>query len=166
MSLCSSLACPHYFCLLSLCACIIPADEHDIYILYNAFLRVKAIATKFEMPLSLNTFLSECLQFNNAVYVSVDLFHTHRLRMAAPESLEECLRAVPAERLEQVCIDDHLLELSLVFTDWQTVSPFLGLSETEEEEVEGRAAKRQRIDILRKWKKKCGSGATYRCVSV
>ena len=86
--------------------------------------------------------------------------------MAAPESLEECLRAVPVERLEQVCLDDHLLELSLVFTDWQTVSPFLGLSETEEEEIEGRAVKRQRIDILRKWKKKCGSGATYRCVSV
>ena len=88
--------------------------------------------------------------------------------MAAPESLEEllCLRAVPVERLEQVCLDDHLLELSLVFTDWQTVSPFLGLSETEEEEFEGRAVKRQRIDILRKWKKKWGSGATYRCVSV
>ena len=86
--------------------------------------------------------------------------------MAAPESLEECLRAVPVERLEQVCPDNHLLELSLVFTDWQTVSPFLGLSETEEEEIEGRAVKRQRIDILRKWKKKCGSGATYRCVSV
>ena len=86
--------------------------------------------------------------------------------MAAPESLEECLRAVPVESLEQVCLDDHLLELSLVFTDWQTVSPFLGLSETEEEEIEGRAVKRQRIDILRKWKKKCGSGSTYRCVSV
>ena len=88
--------------------------------------------------------------------------------MAAPESLEEllCLRAVPVEKLEQVCLDDHLLELSLVFTDWQAVSPFLGLSVTEEEEFEGRPVKRQRIDVLKKWKEKCGSTATYRCVSV
>ena len=108
------------------------------------------------------------LAFNNAMfmYVSVDLLHTHRLKMAAPESLEECLRAVSVEGLVQVCLDDHLLELSRELSEWQVVSPFLGLSETEEEEVEGRPVKRQRIDILRKWKKKCGSGATYRCVSV
>ena len=86
--------------------------------------------------------------------------------MAAPESLEECLRALPVERLEQVCLDDHLLELSQELTRWQEISPFLGLSETDEEDVEDRSTKRQRIDILRKWKEKCGSGATYRCVSV
>ena len=85
--------------------------------------------------------------------------------MAAPESLtpEECLRAVPVERLEKVCQDDDLPELSQELSRWPKVSPFLGLSESEEEEFEGRTAKRPRIDILRKWS---GSGATYRCVSV
>ena len=82
--------------------------------------------------------------------------------MAAPESLEECLRAVPEERLEQVCLDDHLLELSRELSRWREVSPFLGLSVTEEEEFEGRAVGRQRIDVLRKWREKYGSGATYR----
>ena len=82
--------------------------------------------------------------------------------MAAPESLEECLRAVPEERLEQVCLDDHLLELSRELSRWLEISPFLGLSETEEEVIEGRPSRRQRIDVLRKWREKCGSGATYR----
>ena len=87
--------------------------------------------------------------------------------MAAPESLEESLRAVPVERLEQVCRDDHLLELSLVFTDWQAVSPFLGLSETEEEEIEKQhSARRQRINVLRTWQAKFDTGGTYRCVSL
>ena len=85
--------------------------------------------------------------------------------MAAPESLEECLRAVPEERLEQVCLDDHLLELSQELSRWLEVSPFLGLTETEEEVIEGRPPKRQRIDMLRKWRQKCGSGATYGCVT-
>ena len=86
--------------------------------------------------------------------------------MAAPESLEEllCLRAVPAERLDQVCSDDHLLELSRELSRWLEVSPFLGLSETEEEDIEKRPPKRQRSDVLRKWKANLGPSATYRCV--
>ena len=43
--------------------------------------------------------------------------------MAAPESLEECLRAVPEERLEQVCLDDHLLELSRELRNFSIPGP-------------------------------------------
>ena len=95
--------------------------------------------------------------------------YSQRMIMAAPESLEQllCLRAVPVEKLEQVCLDDHLLELSLVFTDWQAVSPFLGLSKTKEEENEKqRSARRQMINVLRTWQAKLGGGGTYRCVSL
>ena len=86
--------------------------------------------------------------------------------MAAPESLEEllCLRTVPAERLDQVCSDDHLLELSHLLNRWLEVSPYLGLIETEEEDIEKRPPKRQRIDVLKKWRASLGTSATYRCV--
>ena len=86
--------------------------------------------------------------------------------MAAPESLEGCLRAVPVERLEQVCLNDHLLELSLVLNGWRKVSPFLGLGDMEEDDLEGTPVRRQQIDMLRKWKEIWGSEATYRCVNV
>ena len=81
-------------------------------------------------------------------------------------TLDHLMGAMPAGILDQACSDEHLLELSLELTHWQTVSPFLGLSETEEEDIEKRPPQRQRIDVLRKWRTKFGSTATYRCVCV
>ena len=86
---------------------------------------------------------------------------------AGPPPLDQLMGAVPAGILDQACSDDHLLELSLELTNWQTMSPFLGLSEADEEVVlSERNVERQRIDMLRKWRAKFGSSATYRCVCV
>ena len=81
---------------------------------------------------------------------------------SGPPSLDQLVEAVPAEKLDQACRDEDLLELSLSLTNWPSVSPFLGLSEAEEEDIEKRSPERQRIDVLRKWRAKFGSRATYR----
>ena len=80
-------------------------------------------------------------------------------------SLEDALRGVPAGKLDQLCTDDDLLELSQSLTHWQVLSPFLGLTDAEEEEIKDvRDIRRQRIDMLRKWKAKQKERATYRYV--
>ena len=89
------------------------------------------------------------------------------LAMAEQSSLEDALRGVPAWKLDQLYTDDHLLELSKSLTRWQVVSPFLGLTQAEEEVIISRHAQyleRQRIDVLRKWKEKQKERATYRYV--
>ena len=83
--------------------------------------------------------------------------------MAAPYFLRDLLSL---EAVDHVCSDEHLLLISLDLTDWQALSPFLGLSEADEEVVlSERTVERQRIDVLRKWRAKFGTGATYRCVT-
>ena len=104
--------------------------------------------------------LGECVvhgKSKTAVLISM-----HRGESCGPPSLDQLVEAVPAERLDQACRDEDLLELSLSLTNWQSVSPFLGLSEADEEDIEKRSSERQRIDVLRKWRAKFGSTATYR----
>ena len=70
---------------------------------------------------------------------------------------------IPFEWLERPCDDKHLLELSLAVTQWQSISPFLGLDQTDEEEiVELYQPRRRGLQMLRKWKEKKGRSATYR----
>ena len=85
--------------------------------------------------------------------------------MAAAPSLEELLRGVAPEKLEQPCRDDHLSEIALSLTGWQSIAPFLGLSEVDEEAIVCRYPQdleMQNIAMLRKWKNKFGQSATYR----
>ena len=85
--------------------------------------------------------------------------------MAARPSLEELLRGVAPEKLDQPCRDDHLSEIALSLTDWQSMAPFLGLTEVDEEEITSRYPHQlvaQKIAMLRKWRQKLGEGATYR----
>ena len=85
--------------------------------------------------------------------------------MAVRPSLEELLRGVAPEKLDQPCRDDHLSEIALSLTDWQSMVPFLGLSEVDEEEIMSRYPHQlvaQKIAMLRKWKQKLGEVATYR----
>lgn len=61
------------------------------------------------------------------------------------------------------CTDEHLLELSQSLAYWPVVSPFLRLTPADEAEIKDeRNVRRQRIDVLRKWKAKQRDGATYR----
>ena len=84
--------------------------------------------------------------------------------MAAAPSLEELLRGVAPEKLDQACRDDHLSEMALSLTGWQSIAPFLGLSEVDEREIVCRYQQdlvMQNIAMLRKWKNIFGQSATY-----
>ena len=82
--------------------------------------------------------------------------------MAAP-SFDELLKDIPEEKLRQPCHDYHLNELALFITEWQSMAPFLGLTDSEEEEIaeDSRPLKRKKVAMLRKWKEKFGHEATY-----
>ena len=82
---------------------------------------------------------------------------------AARPSLE-LLKDVPPEKLDEPCKDEHLCEMALYITDWQSIAPFLGLTEAEESDIEKNYDKAmvQKIKMLRKWREKLGRQATYR----
>ena len=84
--------------------------------------------------------------------------------MATRPSLEDLLKDVPCEKLDQPCRDDHLSEIALLVTKWKSIAPYLGLTEAEEENIEKDCGENetQKIGMLRKWKKKFGKRATYR----
>ncbi len=83
--------------------------------------------------------------------------------MAALPDLDEALRGVRAEKLDQQCSGEDLNEISKSLTHWPEVSPYLGLTEADEEEIrDGRALTRQRVDVLRKWQENPKKRATYR----
>ena len=83
--------------------------------------------------------------------------------MEAP-SLDSLLVNVPADQLDRMCEDAHLNKIALWFVDWRGTAPFLGLKETEEEEIDSMkgSARVKKISMLRKWRRKFGKTATYR----
>lgn len=78
-------------------------------------------------------------------------------------SLESLLRTVPSTKLNKPCKDEHLCEIARSITDWQSIAPHLKLTEADQDEVEHDHHKTtaQKIAMLRKWRQKCGSNATY-----
>ena len=85
--------------------------------------------------------------------------------MATRPSLEELLKDVPSAKLDQSCRDEYLCELALSITNWQSIAPFLGLTEVEEKEISfmyPNELRRQTVAMLRKWKSKHGKKATYK----
>ncbi len=87
-------------------------------------------------------------------------------------SLDEALRGVAAEKLNQQCSRDDLNEISksLTCTRWPEVSPFLGLTEPDEEDVRAKSDRavsgltRERVNVLRRWQENQKERATYRWV--
>ena len=84
--------------------------------------------------------------------------------MAGRPSLEDLLQDVPPEKLNQRCRDEHLCEIALSITEWQSISPFLGLTEADEVIIQHDYPDSiaRKIGMLRKWKKRFGRKATYR----
>ena len=76
----------------------------------------------------------------------------------------EVLKDVPAEKLDQPCSDEHLSTLALFIIKWESIAPFLGLTEAEEAEIkeDSSEARIRKIRMLRKWRNKKGEKATYR----
>ena len=73
---------------------------------------------------------------------------------------------ISADKLNKPCSDEHIASISLFLTNWQTVAPLLGLSETDEEDVEeeGKKTQDKRYKTLRRWKNKNLFKATYRVI--
>lgn len=69
---------------------------------------------------------------------------------------------ISRDTLNRPCSVAHANEISLHIVNWESLSPFLGLKETDEEDIRhsgNRAA--QRIALLRRWKQIWGFKATY-----
>ena len=84
--------------------------------------------------------------------------------MATRPSLEDLLKDIPRQKLNQPCRDDHLSKIALSLTDWQSVAPFLGLLKVDIEEIEREHVKvrPQKLAMLWKWREKFGRKAKYR----
>ena len=69
------------------------------------------------------------------------------------------------EDWKQPCLEEHLAEIAASIVRWREISPFLGITESEEQEILGAipplSVLEQKIAMLRLWKKKKGRAATY-----
>ena len=85
---------------------------------------------------------------------------------ASTSSLETQLSKFSTEILDSPCSDYHLVRLSQSIAEWRDLSPYLHLSPVEERGIltafPPATPARQRIDMLRIWKEKSGTNATYR----
>ena len=86
------------------------------------------------------------------------------MNSAERPSLEDLLKDVSPEKLDQPCRDGHLCETALSVTRWKSIAPFLGLTKAEEENIEKDCGENetQKIGMLRKWRERFGKKATYR----
>ena len=68
------------------------------------------------------------------------------------------------EKLNESISDDHLHEIALFLTSWQTVASKLCLSEIDQDAIEreGKNEDDKKRKVLQKWKGKFGFKATYR----
>ena len=88
--------------------------------------------------------------------------------MAAPTSLSDILERrlgdASYSKLDHLMDTHHQNKIAMSITDWRSIAPFLGLEETDEEDIETKypTPKTRNIAMLRKWKHLQGSCATYR----
>ena len=81
------------------------------------------------------------------------------------ESISGDATALPPASWNQQCSQQHLAEIADSISDWRAVSPYLGLTEAEENAILGASpysVPAQKIAMLRKWKQKEGAKATYK----
>ena len=63
------------------------------------------------------------------------------------------------------CSDEHLHQISQLIAEWKEVAPALGLTQPDEADITGYApfsVPAQRLHMLRMWRQKNGTAATYR----
>ena len=93
------------------------------------------------------------------------VFHLPPLPVMEPPTLEELVKkaGISVDLLDQPCSDEHLKSISL-FLHWRNVTPHLGLSEVDIEDIksgEGTEPER-RLKALLKWKTKYSFKATLK----
>ena len=79
-------------------------------------------------------------------------------------SAADVLKKISSELLDSPVNDLHLVQIAKDLRNWEEVTPFLGLSPAQEEEVRRTHFDygEQKREALRKWKQMKGNGATYR----
>ena len=86
------------------------------------------------------------------------------IRTSLSDLLDSRLGDASHSTLDHLVSRDHQNKVALSITDWRSIAPFLGLEETDEEDIEAMysTVKTRNIAMLRKWKHLYGSSATYR----
>ena len=73
---------------------------------------------------------------------------------------------VAVDAMKKTCSEEHLAKISVWITEWREISPFLGLTAADEQEILGTvpplSVRSQKIAMLRLWRKKRGAKATYK----
>lgn len=66
------------------------------------------------------------------------------------------------DRLDVPCQNEHVLAIARQIARWQSLAPYIGLDELDEEAIkESGGVEVQRVKMLRKWQQKMGAKATY-----
>ena len=79
--------------------------------------------------------------------------------------MDELLKEIHPEKLNERISDDHLREIALfkTLTNWRTVATYLGLDKNHLDAIKREDDEQMRmLNALEKWKGKFGSKATYR----
>ena len=84
--------------------------------------------------------------------------------MATPK-LDEILRdlRLSEKALDRPCTADHARDFALHITSWQSLAPFIGITDVDEEEIREDAhnARNQKLKLMTRWRQKLGRNATY-----
>ena len=78
--------------------------------------------------------------------------------------VEDVLGDVPEAKKASQVTDEHIAVIAECLIDWKRLAPYLGLTEADEEAISEDyrgSFELQKREALRKWKRKCGSEATY-----
>ena len=83
--------------------------------------------------------------------------------MASQRRLQDLPMSSPSLWI-QPCTDQHLWQMSQLISDWREMAPALGLTRTDEMnimEYAPHSLPAQRVEMLRTWRHKLGTAATY-----
>ena len=85
--------------------------------------------------------------------------------MEPPPTLHTILaaRQLAKTSLDVKCAEKHLIAITQSITSWKQLSPFLGLSQQDEEDIEADNSKnaKKKVAMMRRWSEKFGEEATY-----
>lgn len=84
------------------------------------------------------------------------------IRMEVQPGLHDLLRGVSPSQLTTQCTDEHLADIASKIVTWETLAPYMKISEAEEEVIKHeRTYEEQKLACLQKWRRKYSYEATY-----
>ncbi len=72
-------------------------------------------------------------------------------------------RQLTSDALQRKCSENHLAIIAQSITSWEQLSPFLGLTQQEEDDIQHDNTRNavRKVAMLRRWREKYGDEATY-----